>query len=179
MWNILKTADHGTKWMKIWDSGFQGLHMQDTFDARLLEFGLGSSGSIGFLINVQKIAICHTSCSCQVAHQGPWTSCSLLLLNLIVICLCLCTCKINILHLKYTLSYLFPQINVILKYIAYGLIIHVVQNKPCLWHNHHSSLSEGYQGCLTFCVSFCHTCMLKHGYSASVPLFISCIMNAV
>ncbi len=31
------------------------------------------------LWNKQKTAICHTSCRCQAEHQGPWTSCVVLL----------------------------------------------------------------------------------------------------
>ena len=42
MWNILKTADCRVKLMKIWDSGCYSTHMEGTFDAQFLDFGLGS-----------------------------------------------------------------------------------------------------------------------------------------
>ncbi len=41
MWNISKTADRRTKRAKIWDSGYYSAHIEGTFDARFLEFGLG------------------------------------------------------------------------------------------------------------------------------------------
>ena len=35
-------AGHRAKQMKIWDSRYHSAHMQSAFDARFLEFGLGS-----------------------------------------------------------------------------------------------------------------------------------------
>ncbi len=46
MWNILKTAKRRSKGMKIWDSGCYCAYMQGTFDARFLEFGLGSFSAL-------------------------------------------------------------------------------------------------------------------------------------
>ncbi len=40
MWNI--SADCRAKRPKLWDSGYYSTHLQGTFLARLLEFGLGS-----------------------------------------------------------------------------------------------------------------------------------------
>ncbi len=42
MWNISKTASRRAKRMKIWDSGYYSAHTLGNFDARFLEFGLGS-----------------------------------------------------------------------------------------------------------------------------------------
>ena len=44
MYNILKTADRRAKRAKIW--GYYSAHRQGTFDARSLEFGLGSFGAL-------------------------------------------------------------------------------------------------------------------------------------
>ena len=46
IWNISKTANRRAKRTKIWDSGFYGAYMKGTFDARFLEFGLGSFGAL-------------------------------------------------------------------------------------------------------------------------------------
>ena len=43
---ILKTADRRAKRTKIWYSGYYSTHRQGTFDARLVEFGLGSFGAL-------------------------------------------------------------------------------------------------------------------------------------
>ncbi len=40
--SISKTADRRAKRTKIWDSGYYNARLEDTFDARFLEFGLGS-----------------------------------------------------------------------------------------------------------------------------------------
>ena len=42
MWNISKTVGRRAQRMKLWDSGYYRAHMEVTFDARFLEFGLGS-----------------------------------------------------------------------------------------------------------------------------------------
>ncbi len=41
-WNISKIADRRAKLTIIWESGYYSAYMQGTFDARFLEFGLGS-----------------------------------------------------------------------------------------------------------------------------------------
>ncbi len=46
MWNISKMADRRVKRTKIWDSWYYSTHMDITFDARFLEFGLGSFGAL-------------------------------------------------------------------------------------------------------------------------------------
>ncbi len=46
MWNISKTVDRRAKRTQIWDSGYHSAHMWGTFDARFLEFGLGSFGAL-------------------------------------------------------------------------------------------------------------------------------------
>ncbi len=43
MWNISKTGHHRAKRTNIWDSGYYSAHMEGTFDARFIEFGLGHS----------------------------------------------------------------------------------------------------------------------------------------
>ena len=46
MWTILKTADRRAKRTKIWGSGYYSVDAKGTFDARFLEFGLGSFGAL-------------------------------------------------------------------------------------------------------------------------------------
>ncbi len=46
IWNISKMADHRAKLMKIWDSPCYRAHVDGTFDAQFLEFGLGSFGAL-------------------------------------------------------------------------------------------------------------------------------------
>ena len=45
MLNISKTANRRAKQTKIWDSGSYSAYMEGTFDARFLEFVLGSFGA--------------------------------------------------------------------------------------------------------------------------------------
>ncbi len=46
MWYILKTADRRAKRRKMWDSGYYSTHIEVSFNARLLDFGLGSFGAL-------------------------------------------------------------------------------------------------------------------------------------
>ncbi len=46
MWNISRMADRRMKPTKIWDSMSYSAHIQATFDARFLDFGLGSFGPL-------------------------------------------------------------------------------------------------------------------------------------
>ncbi len=46
MLNISKTANRRAKRTKIWDLGSYSGHMQDTLDARFIEFGLVSFGAL-------------------------------------------------------------------------------------------------------------------------------------
>ena len=46
MWNISKTANRRAKRTKIWDWESYSAYMEGTFDARFLEFGLGSFGAL-------------------------------------------------------------------------------------------------------------------------------------
>ncbi len=46
MCNILKTADSRAKRTEIWDLWCYSAHRLGTFDARFLEFGLGSFGAL-------------------------------------------------------------------------------------------------------------------------------------
>ena len=46
MWNIFKTAHRRAKWTKMWQSGSYSVYIQGTFDARSLQFGLGSFGAL-------------------------------------------------------------------------------------------------------------------------------------
>ncbi len=51
MWNISKTVDRRANQTKIWDLGCYSVHMEGALDARFLEFGLGSFGTLpGFTI---------------------------------------------------------------------------------------------------------------------------------
>ncbi len=45
-WNITKTDDRRAKQTKIWDSGYYSTHMEVTFGARFLDFGLGPFGAL-------------------------------------------------------------------------------------------------------------------------------------
>ncbi len=56
MW-ISKTADGRAKQTKIWDSGYYSKHMEVTFDAWFLEFGLGSFST---LCNISNFTIFKT-----------------------------------------------------------------------------------------------------------------------
>ncbi len=82
MCNISKTADHRAKRTKIWDSGYYSAHMEDTFDARFLEFGLGSFGALctnsdsaifeTLLLQQFSSDFNQTSCGADIGCYFPW-----------------------------------------------------------------------------------------------------------
>ncbi len=51
MWNISTTANRSAKRTKLWDSRSFSAYMEGTFDARFLEFGLGSFGAFCKIFN--------------------------------------------------------------------------------------------------------------------------------
>ncbi len=53
MCNILKTVDRRAQRTKIWDSGYYSAHVEDTFDALFLEFGLGSFSALCKIADVK------------------------------------------------------------------------------------------------------------------------------
>ncbi len=57
MWNILKIVHRRAKGTEIWDSRYYCAQIEVTFDARLLEFGLGSFGA---LCKISNFTICET-----------------------------------------------------------------------------------------------------------------------
>ncbi len=46
MWNISKMANRRAKRTKVWNSGYYSVYVEGTFDARFLEFGLGSFSAL-------------------------------------------------------------------------------------------------------------------------------------
>ncbi len=59
MWNISKTAIRRAKRTKIWDSACHSAYVEGTFDARFLEFGLGSFGALCKISNfTQFLKLC-------------------------------------------------------------------------------------------------------------------------
>ena len=51
MWDSSKTSDRTAKLGKIWISGYYSAYSEATFDARFLEYGLGSFGAFCKLSN--------------------------------------------------------------------------------------------------------------------------------
>ncbi len=57
-WNISKTVDRRAKRTKFWDSGYYSTHMEVTFNARFLEFGLASFGVLCKIFNFTILKLC-------------------------------------------------------------------------------------------------------------------------
>ncbi len=58
MSTILQTADRRAKRTKIWYSRYYSVHVEHIFDARFLEFGLGSLGAVCKMSNFTFLKFC-------------------------------------------------------------------------------------------------------------------------
>ncbi len=67
MWIISKVADRRAKRRKNWDSGYHSTYMEVTFDARFLEFGLGSFSVLG---KISNFIIFKTLLLCQFSSDS-------------------------------------------------------------------------------------------------------------